>query len=196
MQETWPRVGALAFLLLCVGFCAGQTTLVVDEDRIRIHLLPEPVLEIPLVNPTGETVEGHFRMEMLVRGEGIVSSREGSFRAAPGISVATIHWPAKELSDSPSEIGWYRLRYRFEPKDPTGIQPVRGVVQVGRFLTDAFELRLTAASGVVSGAKYPVRVRVNNPANGHAYSGVPVELELVIEQDDDQRVTRRVTTDG
>ena len=67
--------------------------------------------------------------------------------------------------------GWLGLYVQF----PEGVKraTARGVVQLGPLIADAFELRITAAATVAFGAKYPVRVRVDNPASGEpqAYVG-------------------------
>ena len=127
----------------------------------------------------------------------------GSRRRAQKVSSETLAEQCKEshgrspkcLSDSPSKLGWSRLRYTLTPTPSSGVAPVSGVVQLGPLITDAFELRITAAANVTFGAKYPVRVRVDNPANGRPCAGIPVELELVIEDDDDHPMQRKVITD-
>ncbi len=47
-------------------------------------------------------------------------------------------------------------------------------------ITDSFEVRLTAATSVSFGAKYPVHLRVDEPASGRPYAKVPVDVELAI----------------
>jgi hypothetical protein len=71
------------------------------------------------------------------------------------------------------------------------------VIQVGRVLRDTFELRMTASGSVVPGAKYPVRVRVDDPKSGRPMAGVPVEIELTIETNGDDIVaTHKVMTNS
>src|SRR5258708_30481609 len=52
-----------------------------------------------------------------------------------------------------------------------------------------------AAAGAF-GTKSPVRLRVNSPGTGRPYSGVPVVLQLSIDDDDDHAIRKTVTTDG
>jgi len=47
---------------------------------------------------------------------------------------------------TPSELGWYRLRYKFTPSvNGSDTAPVHGVLQMGHLMVDSFELRITAA---------------------------------------------------
>jgi hypothetical protein len=125
-----------------------------------------------LTNSADQPVEGDFLLEIL-GDHGIPASRSGKFQAKPGQTMQRIPWAFAELpSDSPSKLGWSRLRYTLTPTPSSGVAPVSGVVQLGPLITDAFELRITAAANVTFGAKYPVRVRVDNPANGRPCAGI------------------------
>ena len=197
MRRTWRSVA----LFISLGSLwsipvLGQQALRIEEEHIRLHLEPSPLFELPLTNSADQPVEGDFLLEIL-RDNGIPASRSGKFQAKPGQTTQRIPWPFAELpSDSPSKLGWSRLRYTLTPTPSSGVAPVIGVVQLGPLITDAFELRITAAANVTFGAKYPVRVRVDNPANGRPCGGIPVELELVIEDDDDHPMQRKVITDS
>jgi A-macroglobulin complement component/alpha-2-macroglobulin family protein/MG2 domain-containing protein/carboxypeptidase family protein/A-macroglobulin receptor/macroglobulin-like protein len=195
MRRTWRSVA----LFIGLGSLwsipvLGQQALRMDEEHIRLHLEPSPFLELPLTNSADQPVDRDFLLEIL-GDNGIAASRSGKFHAKPGQTTQRIPWTLAELpSYSPSKLGWSRLRYSLTPS--SGVTPLRGVVQLGPLITDAFELRITAAATVTFGAKYPVRVRVDNPSNGHPCAGIPVELELVIEDDDDHPVQRKVITDS
>ena len=188
---------ALALVLCtCAGWTAERPSLRLDEDSIRIRLLPAPLLELPVVNLTGKPVAGNFRLELMDRDGNSAAWTTGIFREEPGVSVEKIPWEAGRLpSNEPSVLAWYRLRYDFTPDAASGVGPARGVIQVGRVLRDTFELRMTAASHAVPGAKYPVRVRANDPRNGRPMAGVPVEVSLDIEGDD-AAVKRKVVTNS
>jgi hypothetical protein len=195
MSRSWRSVALFICLssLLSIAIPGQQPSLRVDEEHIRLHLEPSPLFELPLTNSTGQLVEGDFLLQIV----GDKRSRWGRFHAEPGQTTQRVPWPLSELpTDSPSQLGWSRLRYMLTPTPSSGIAPVSGVVQLGPLITDAFELRITAAADVTFGAKYPVRVRVDNPATGRPCAGIPVELELVIEDDDDHPVQRKVITDS
>ena len=120
------------------------------------------------------------------------STMKGTFQEEPGTTVEKLQWNAKTLpTTTPSELGWYRLRYTFTPSisGPDAAGPVRGVLQMGRLIADAFELRLTGAETVGFGAKYPLRVRVDNPITGEPIAGVPIEFKIELSDDDDDQPT-------
>ncbi|HEY6249669.1 MAG TPA: MG2 domain-containing protein, partial [Candidatus Angelobacter sp.] len=183
-------------LCACAGWTAEKPSLRLDEDNIRIRLLPAPLLELPVVNSAGKPLEGSFRLEFLDRDGKSAAWTTGTFHEGPGSTVEKIPWDADKLpSNVPSDLVWYRLRYEFTPNAASGVAPATGTVQVGRVLRDTFELRMTAASRAVPGAKYPVRVRVDDPKNGRPMAGVPVEVNLDIEGDD-AAVKRNVVTNS
>lgn len=191
------RAGWFAVIVLlctCVGWTAEKPSLTLDEDNIRIRLLPAPLLELPVVNNAGKPLEGSFRLEFLDRGGRSAAWMTGTFREEPGTTVEKIPWEASTLpSNKPSALVWYRLRYQFTPDAASGVAPARGVIQVGRVQRDMFELRMTASGHALPGAKCPVRVRVDDPRNGRPIAGVPVEVELDIDGDD-AAVKRKVVT--
>jgi uncharacterized protein YfaS (alpha-2-macroglobulin family) len=188
---------ALALVLCaCVGWTAEKQPLNLDEANIRIRLLPAPLLELPVVNNTGKPLEGSFRLEFLDSDGKSAAWTMGTFREEPGTTVEKIPWDASKLpSNEPSRLVWYRLRYEFTPDAASGVAPARGVIQVGSVLRDTFELRMTASGHAVPGAKYPVRVRVDDPKNGRPMAGVAVEVKLDIDGDD-AAVTRKVVTNS
>lgn len=197
MRRTWQGVALLLGLLsLFHRLSAQQGPLQIDENHIRLHLLPNPQMELPFINSTDQPLEGAFLLEMLDSNGAAASSRQGTFRAAPGSTMEKVAWePARLPSDSPSQLGWFRLRYTITPQATPGFAPLRGIVQLGPLIKDAFELKMTGAANVAFGTKYPVRLRVDNPQTGHPYVGVPVELELTIDDDSVHAVHRKVTTD-
>lgn len=77
---------------------------------------------------------------------------------------------------------------------------VRGLGTSSHFRTLEFNWPSSplASGSVVPGAKYPVRVRVDDPKSGRPMAGVPVEIELTIETngDDDIVAKRKVVTNS
>ncbi len=200
MRRGWQYVALLVAMLSGVARLSAQEgqqfPLKVDEDRMHFRLLPAPELELPFVNPSGQTVEFSCLLEMIDEKGVVRSSTSGQFQAAPGTTIQKIAWVSPLPSYSPSKLGWFRLRYTLRPRSAPGIASASGVVQLGRIIADAFEVRITGAEHVALGSKYPVRIRVDDPANGHPLRDVPVEVELTIDDDDDHAVTKKLTTDG
>jgi hypothetical protein len=160
----------------------------IDEHNVRFHLLPKPELQLPVVNLSQELLEGTFLLELVHFDDQVHSTMRGTFREEPGTTVENLQWDAKAVpTTTPSELGWYRLRYNFTPSvNGSDTAPVHGVLQMGHLMVDSFELRITAAGIVGFGAKYPLRVRVDNPTTGEPIAGVPVDFKLEVGDDDDQ----------
>jgi uncharacterized protein YfaS (alpha-2-macroglobulin family) len=176
----------------------GQTppSLHVDEPQIKFRLNSHPVLELPVVNTSTKPLVGDFRVELLDTDNKVESFVTGTFQEKPGTTVEKIEWPLHYLEKiSPSSLGWRRLRYSFVPRPELGMAPAEGLVQLSRALVGVFEVRVTAASKAKPGNKFPVRVRVDDPSNGKALRGTPVELTLALGDEDDNATKHTVTTD-
>jgi uncharacterized protein YfaS (alpha-2-macroglobulin family) len=195
---------AVALVLLCGGariLAAAQDSsplLKVEEDSMRFHLLPQSGLEIAILNSSTQPVPGKFALELLnFENDSVAAALTGTFTEQPGKTIEKISWPVDKLpSDTPSELGWYRLRYTFTPDTRVPVAPVTGIVQLGRIITDGFGISLAAARSVVPGTKYPIRVHVENPTTRQVYANIPVEIKLVIGNDDDTAAKRKVRTDS
>jgi hypothetical protein len=188
-----------ALLLFFVPFVLAQqppdSLLKIDEPNVRFHLLPKPELELPVVNLSRQRLEGKFLLELVHSDDQVHSTMKGTFQEEPGTTVEKLQWDAKGLpTTTPSELGWYRLRYTFIPSvNGSDAAPIRGVLQMGLLMVDSFELRITGAGTVGFGAKYPLRVRVDNPTTGEAIAGVPVDFKLQVGDDDGDKPTARKT---
>jgi hypothetical protein len=191
----WCTSAALLFLF--IPFVLAQKPpdglLKIDEHNVRFHLLPKPELQLPVVNLSRQRLEGTFLLELVHFDDQVHSTMRGTFREEPGTTVEKLQWDAKTLpTTTPSELGWYRLRYTFTPSiNGLDSAPVRGMLQMGPLIPDAFELRLTGAETVGFGAKYPLRVRVDNPTTGEPIAGVPVDFKVEAGDDDDDQPTMR-----
>jgi hypothetical protein len=191
----WCTSATLFFLF--IPFVLAQqppdSLLKIDEHNVRFHLLPKPELELPVVNLSRQHMEGTFLLELVNFDDKVHSTMKGTFQEEPGTTVEKLQWDAKALpTTTPSELGWYRLRYTFTPSiNGSDAAPVQGVLQMGGLMVDSFELRITGAETVGFGAKYPLRVRVDNPATGEPIAGVPVDFKLEVGDDDDDKPTAR-----
>src|SRR5579863_1638892 len=195
---------AVALVLLCAGarvLAAAQDSsplLQVEEDKMRFHLLPQSGLELPIRNTSTQQVSGKFALELLnLENDSVAAALSGTFTVQPGETIEKVAWPVDKLpSDTPSELGWYRLRYTFTPDAGVPVAPVTGIVQLGRIIADGFGISLAAARSVAPCTKYPIRVHVENPTTRQAYANIAVELSLVIGYDDDTAIKRKARTDA
>jgi hypothetical protein len=197
MRATRHYCTSAALLFFFIPFVLAQQSpdglLKIDEHNVRFHLLPKPELELPIVNHSHQRLEGTFLLELVHFDDQVHSTMRGRFQEEPGITVEKLQWDAKALpTTTPSELGWYRLRYTFTPSvNGLDAAPVHGVLQMGGLIPDAFELRLTGAEAVGFGATYPLRVRVDNPSTGEPIAGVSVDFKLEVGDDDDDQPTMR-----
>src|SRR5215469_6540536 len=171
-------VCALMVFVFLVSRCFGQTHpfLRVDEQQIKFRLDSHPVLELPIVNPSDETLVGDFRLELLSSNNKVESFVTGKFQDKPGTTVEKVEWPLDYLVNiSPSSLGWLRLHYSFVQLPPRGVAPAEGFVQLSRVLVGVFEVRMTAASKAKPGNKFPVRIRVDDPSNEKPLHGTAVD---------------------
>jgi hypothetical protein len=201
MSKMRKWFGISLFMASCLAgrAAAGEknaNALRVIEERIQFHLLPTPVLEFPVFNPTDKPVSGTFAIELLDKDDWVAASTWGSFIEQPGETVEKLDWAAKNLpSNSPSELGWYRLQYIFFPSADSGLPVTGGIVQFGRVIQDGFDIRMAAANKVEPGTQYPVRLRVLSSRDGKPLARQTIRVEMEIGNDDTKTVKRRVTTD-
>jgi hypothetical protein len=201
------RAARARFVLAIVLFSGGakinasaqdiSSPLRVEEEKMHFHLLPQPGLEFAIVNSSTKPISGNFAIELLNdEDDSVAASTSGTFTEQPGETIEKIDWPVRNLpTDTPSDLGWYRLRYIFMPDANLQVLPVAGIVQLGRIITDGFGISLAAAKNVAPGTKYPARVHVENPITHTAYANIPVEITLEIGNDDDTAIKRKVSTD-
>ena len=178
------------------------------EDKIEFQLYPEPVLIFVAVNPSNRPMEGEFSFEIVdVRekdheySDVVFASSKGTFKEDPGETTERLPWPLKSLpSTELATLAAMRLRYSFTPKPGDNFIPLHGVIQFGRIFTHRFNLSMVSSGVSVPGANYPVRVRVDDPANGNPLANLPVEVEFELSEcarDSDVKTTKRsVTTDS
>jgi A-macroglobulin TED domain/Alpha-2-macroglobulin family/Carboxypeptidase regulatory-like domain/MG2 domain/A-macroglobulin receptor binding domain/Alpha-2-macroglobulin bait region domain/Macroglobulin domain MG3 len=192
-----------AILYFSAASCAthAQTNtspLRVEEEKMRFHLSPQSGLDFAIVNSSAQPISGNFAIELLNNeDDSVAASTFGTFIEKPGENIEKIDWPVKNLpTDTPSTLGWYRLRYSFLPDADSKALPILGIVQLGKIIPDGFGISLSAAKTVVPGTKYPARVHVENPATQKPYADTPVEITLEIGNDEDTAIKRKVRTDS
>jgi hypothetical protein len=182
---------AIISFSLSLTAAAAQSTstlpLYVDESNITIHLLPEAVLYLPVVNQSGKVLEGSIEFGLagyggLVMVESLV---KGKIHSDAGSTLEKVPWPQLSVSGStPSQLSWNLFFYSITPDPGFDFAPVRGAVQCGPILRDSFEVQLAYQGEPSYGGNYPVVVRVDDPSSGKPYTGVPVKLKFQTFQQD------------
>ena len=200
-----PRARIVLAIILFLGAAShsafAQTTpspLRVEEEKMRFHLSPQPVLELAIVNSSARPISGNFALEFLNNeDDSVAASSFGTFIEKPGENLEKIDWPVKNLpTDSPSTLGWYRLRYSFLPDADSQALPILGMVQLGQIIPDSFAITLLGAKTVAPGTKYPARVHVENTATHKSNANTLVDITLEIGHDEDTAIKRKVHTDS
>jgi len=190
------RVVLICFALISCSLSQNSAELRIDESQIKFHLQSHPLLDFPVINSAGKSIEGSFKLELINTNGVIQSAVSGTFQENPGITNEKLAWPLEPLLEvSPSALGWYRLRYEFTPDVRYGVAPTTGIVQLSRILIGSFQVRMTAAGIAKPGTKFPVRLRVDDPNTGKPFRAVPVEIVFEIGNDDKKAETRTVRTD-
>lgn len=187
----------VAFLLILPALQA-QTAFRIDEASVKLRLHPQPVLELPVVNSSVKQLHGDFKLELLNTQDKVESTLTGTFDEKPGTTLEKIPWAVDKVDPSPSGLGWLRLHYVFTPVPNAGVPPAEGYLQLSRIIVGSFEVRMAAASTARPGAKFPVRVRVDDPTTNKPLHGVHVKVSLDINTDDDKDnpvFDRNVVTD-
>jgi hypothetical protein len=151
----------------------------VVESKMRLDFDPRVQFVLPLSNSSGKQLKGNVKIELLDRENIAVSSGSSEIALDPGnvlnnLSLGDNGLPTK----SPSELATYRLRYSVAPVGESTFAPIEGIVQLGRIMTNPFQIRISAMKQVRPGTNYSVRVRVENPFDARPYSGTEVAAKL------------------
>jgi hypothetical protein len=173
-------------LLLCTSVFPQQkpnALLTVDESKISLHLLPETVLEFPLLNTSELPLHGTLLLEMLDSNtSGKVAAKQvRSFEAAPGSHNMRVEWNPKDLpTPSPIFLGTYRLRYTVVPQQDGAFEPVHGIVQLGLHIKDGFDIQGFPGGQFQCAPDCRFWVRVAEPSTGQPWAGVEVEASVFV----------------
>jgi hypothetical protein len=188
----------LLVALLAATALQAQTTFRIDEAGVKLRLHPKPVLALPILNTSGKALHGEFKLELLNTDDKVAATLTGTFDEKLGTTLEKVPWDVNQVDPSPSALGWLRLHYVFSPQAGSGVSAAEGVLQLSRVIVGSFEVRMTAASTSRPGAKFPVRVRVDDPTSGKPLHGVHVKVSLDISDDstdNDRTLNHDVVTD-
>ncbi len=210
------KIGFLLFVL--IAFAALSTThrsaadskLAVDESGIRLLLTGKsPLLELPLVNPTGKPVEAVLEIEIILQNDFPVFKTEKQLTLAPG--RATVSIPLTLETDfKGDDLALFmrnRLRFRLGPAissaDSSGRliefdkrkPDAESIIAFSEIETDAFQLRLVSKMQVFPGTRLPVRARLASLKGDRPVAGVPCEFRMTFRgMSDPPTLTARVVS--
>jgi hypothetical protein len=169
----------VALPAFCLANHGDSQGVIVQESKMQLVLAQQPRLELPFVNNTGKPLGGHVNLEILREDDKIVASKEADISIAPGSRTVALPWEKDKLpSDSPSHLYWFRLRYRITPDAENGFSPQEGIVQLGRLMSNVFQVTVSGNKYPRPGSNLPLHVRVDDPRTGKGRSGVRVEAVL------------------
>src|SRR5581483_9553284 len=189
---------SLLIALLATSALQAQTTFHIGEAGVKLRLHPKPILELPILNTSGKALHGDFKLELLNTDDKVAATQTGTFDEQPGTTLERVPWDVNQVGPSPSALGWLRLHYVFSPQAGFGVPAAEGILQLSRIIVGSFEVRMAAASTARPGAKFPVRVRVDDPTSGKPLHGVHVKISLDFSDEngnDDRTLNHDVVTD-
>src|SRR5271169_3691327 len=190
MKPTLSRLPwcLLTVSLLFVPSAKAQDTpspISVVQSKMRFDFEPQVQFVLPLSNSSAKQLRGNVKIELLDSENKVVSSGNSEIAVDPGnflnnLVVGEAGLPTK----SPSELATYRLKYTVVPTGESAFVPFEGIVQLGRIMTNPFQIRTSSMGQVRPGTKYPVRVRIENPYTAHPYAGIEVVASLKLHLSD------------
>lgn len=183
MRISLWRSALVAFLLLLSAAAQNSSSPIkVVESKMRLDFDPRVQLVLPITNSSLKPVRGNVVLEFLDNEDQVAASGNLEIVLEPGNYLNNLFLGDKGLpTRSPSSLATYRLRYRVKPSEPSAFVPLEGIVQLGRIMTDPYQVRTAAAPKTRPGTQYFVRARVENPHSGRAYAGVEVVGKLQLE---------------
>jgi hypothetical protein len=184
MKPTLSRLQWCLFIvsLLFLPSAKAQdnpSSISVVQSKMRFDFEPRVQFVLPLSNSSGKPFKGSVKLELLDSEDKVLSSGNSEISIDPGnllnnLVVGESGLPTK----SPSELATYRLKYTVVPAGDSAFSPFEGIVQLGRIMTNPYQIRTSSLGQVRPGTKYPVRVRIENPYTAHPYAGIEVVASL------------------
>jgi hypothetical protein len=163
----------------------NPSPITVVQSKMRFDFEPSVQFVLPLSNSSGKSFKGNVRLELLDADDKALAAGTTEISIDPGnflnnLVVGESGLPTK----SPSELATYRLKYTVIAAADSAFAPFEGIVQLGRIMTDPYQIRTSSLGQVRPGTKYPVRVRIENPYTGHPYPGMEVVASLKLQLSD------------
>lgn len=169
------RSRVIAIVLVCLFYAVTAFSQSVLESESEIVFGENEAVVRLAVQSERVVKNAATRLELLDAGGVVRLSGGGSRDLAKGNQTLEFRLPLAELSRSQNEdLVWYRLRYR--------VADTNGIVSVSQIAKELFELRIIAASNVMSGMGYRVRIRAVNPFTEAPAAGVEIETTLELDK--------------
>jgi len=177
-------LSACVAALLFAPHSGAQGTLKVDESKITVLLAREPTeVSLPIENLTSRVVRTHIYLELIDPLDRIAAQadRIEDIAGAKTISISIPFFASKLKTKDRSQLPWLRLRYRLT--DETSSLLAAGTLALSHIAPELFDIRLATTYLAREGSDYRARVQAVNPATNKAVSGVNVQGEVVLEND-------------
>ncbi len=183
------RSRVIAIVLVCLFYAVSAYSQgVLERESEIVFGENEAIVRLAVQSDTGAK-NAATRLELLDAGGVVRLSGGGSRDIAAGKQMLEFRLPMSELTRAQNEdLAWYRLRYR--------IGDANGIISVSQIAKELFELRIIAASSIMSGMGYRVRVRAMNPFTEAPAAGVQVETTLELDPSDDGGGKREYKASG
>jgi hypothetical protein len=190
MRYLASRVGlAILFCFVLADSGFAHVGLRVNEAGVRLQVRSDgTVVDLPVENPSGETVSGHVLLEF-VDPRGVVQAHaDQDASLPPGLTRLKIALPpAFAQGEKPKwrDLLWYRLRYTITSNTPSESEGTSlvGILSVGEATPEIFELHVAGPAFVREGGHYAARIRAIHPVTGHPVAGVAVQASLDLDTD-------------
>ena len=164
---------------------ANKSAITVDESKMRFDFEPQVQFVLPLINKTTRQFHAKVELQFLDNEDKVAASGVTAVVLDPGNFLNNLALGKKSpITDSPSLLGTYRLKYRVLPDVPTDFAPLEGIVQLNKIITNPYQVRISMAKTPRPGTRFPVRVRVEQPYDGHSYPGMDVTATLKLKPQD------------
>lgn len=193
-----PRRSCALFFCLLVALPAAARSdaphIQVDESAIRADLATRAVrVFLPVRSLADAAVDARIAIELLSASGEVIGAGERAVTLRPGAGSHAVVAASRQLEWDVHDLHVTRLRYHVE----AGPARAAGIVALGPFVRDAFELVAVASDSPRAGAPYRVAVLAGNLGDGAPVAGVLVDAKVVFDRAGaDLTLTRTAKTDS
>jgi hypothetical protein len=178
-----------------VNAVAQTFSLRVDEAATRISLAEgHSKISLAVENRAGTSVPAHIKLELLDTHDKVVARTQRRETLKHGANVVAAFLPLSNIArpggGDTGQLLWYRLRYAIVPAAAAGTNAeaatlAAGIISLSEITPDLFELRVSAASRIIGGQLYRVRVRATHPLSSRPVRGVEIAAEVSFDESDE-----------
>jgi hypothetical protein len=150
----------------------------VHEQKMRLSLRPHFRLDIPVTSKASQSFAAIVHLEFIKEQDTVAETADLNILIASGAHTLAVPLDFESDIESPSDLYWWRVRYRISPAVP-GTFPIKeGVVPVSRIISSVLSLEAAAMPNATRGATLPVRVRVEDVISHKGVGGAAVEARF------------------